>query len=40
MSKKKNQNLEDFIGEAIDKDVTLLCDKFDFVNIPKFRVNK
>ncbi len=29
-----------FIGEAIDKDVTLLCDKFDFVNIPKFRVNK
>ena len=29
-----------FIGEAIDKDVTLLCDKFDFLNIPKFRLGK
>ncbi len=29
-----------FIGEAIDKDVNQLCDKFDFLNIPKFRVSK
>ena len=29
-----------FIGEAIDKDVNLLCDKFDFLNIPKFRLSK
>jgi len=29
-----------FIGEAIDKDVNQLCDKYDFLNIPKFRVSK
>lgn len=29
-----------FIGEAIDKDVNILCDKFDFLNIPKFRLSK
>jgi len=29
-----------FIGEAIDKDVNQLCDKFDFLNIPKFRLSK
>lgn len=29
-----------FIGEAIDKDVNLLCDKFDFLNVPKFRLSK
>ena len=29
-----------FIGEAIDNDVNLLCEKFDFLNIPKFRVSK
>jgi len=28
-----------FIGEAIDKDVNQLCDKFDFLNIPKFRLS-
>lgn len=29
-----------FIGEAIENDVNLLCEKYDFLNIPKFRVNK
>ena len=29
-----------FIGEAIDQDVNLLCEKFDFLNIPQFKVNK
>lgn len=29
-----------FIGENIDKDVDLLCEKFDFLNIPKFKINK
>ena len=28
-----------FIGESIDNDVDLLCEKFDFLNIPKFRVS-
>ncbi len=29
-----------FIGEAIENDVNLLCEKFDFLNLPKFRVSK
>jgi len=29
-----------FIGEAIENDVNLLCGKFDFLNVPKFRVGK
>jgi G3E family GTPase len=29
-----------FIGEAIENDVNLLCEKYDFLNIPKFRVSK
>ena len=29
-----------FIGESIDNDVNLLCEKFDFLNMPKFRVSK
>ena len=29
-----------FIGEAIDNDVDLLTAKFDFLNVPKFRLNK
>jgi len=27
-----------FIGEAIDKDVDQLCDKYDYLNMPKFKV--
>ncbi|TNF45181.1 MAG: GTP-binding protein [Epsilonproteobacteria bacterium] len=27
-----------FIGESIENDLDLLCDKFDFLNVPKFRV--
>lgn len=34
------QSILIFIGEAIDNDVNLLCEKFDFLNIPKFRLNK
>lgn len=29
-----------FIGESIDNDVNLLCEKFDFLNLPRFRMNK
>jgi G3E family GTPase len=29
-----------FIGDTIDNDVNLLCDKFDYLNIPKFKVTK
>ncbi len=29
-----------FIGESIDKDVNLLCEQFDFLNQPLFRVKK
>jgi len=29
-----------FIGEAIDNDVKLLCEKFDFLNQPQFKLNK
>lgn len=29
-----------FIGESIENDVNLLCEKYDFLNIPKFRVSK
>ena len=29
-----------FIGESIDKDVTELCGKFDYLNMPQFRVGK
>ena len=28
-----------FIGEAIDNDVNLLCNKFDYINLPKFKVS-
>jgi G3E family GTPase len=34
------QSILIFIGEAIENDVNLLCDKFDFLNVPKFRVSK
>ncbi|MCO4845253.1 MAG: GTP-binding protein [Sulfurovum sp.] len=29
-----------FIGESIDNDVNELCGKFDFLNLPKFRMSK
>ena len=29
-----------FIGEAIDKDVNLLSEKFDFLNVPQFKLKK
>lgn len=29
-----------FIGESIDNDVNLLCEKFDFLNLPRFRMTK
>lgn len=29
-----------FIGQAIDNDVNLLCEKFDFLNVPRFKINK
>ena len=29
-----------FIGEAIDNDVNLLSERFDFLNLPKFRMSK
>lgn len=29
-----------FIGESIDKDVDQLCNRFNYLNMPKFRVNK
>ncbi len=29
-----------FIGESIDNDVTKLCDAYDFLNMPKFRLSK
>ncbi len=29
-----------FIGEAIDNDVNLLCEKFDFLNMPKFKLSR
>ncbi len=29
-----------FIGEAIEDDVNQLCEKFDFMNMPKFKVTK
>lgn len=28
-----------FIGEAIDKDVNLLCEKYDYLNVPKFKIS-
>lgn len=34
------QSILIFIGEAIDNDVNLLSDKFDFINVPRFRVGK
>ena len=36
----KEPSIMIFIGETIDNDVNLLCDKYDFLNIPKFRMNK
>jgi len=35
----KEQSILIFIGEAIDKDVDLLVEKFDFLNIPQFRLS-
>ncbi|MEA3371763.1 MAG: GTP-binding protein [Campylobacterota bacterium] len=29
-----------FIGESIEDDINLLSEKFDFLNVPKFRLNK
>jgi len=29
-----------FIGESIDNDIDAFCDKYDYLNIPKFRLNK
>jgi hypothetical protein len=29
-----------FIGQAIDNDVNLLCEKFDFLNVPKFKLSR
>jgi G3E family GTPase len=29
-----------FIGESIDNDVNVLCEKFDFLNLPRFKINK
>jgi G3E family GTPase len=34
------QSILIFIGEAIDNDVTHLCEKFEFLNMPQFRINK
>ncbi|QOY55371.1 GTP-binding protein [Candidatus Sulfurimonas marisnigri] len=34
------QSILIFIGEAIDNDVNLLNKKFDFLNVPQFKVNK
>jgi len=36
----KEPSIMIFIGESIDKDVNSLCEKYDFLNIPKFRMNK
>jgi G3E family GTPase len=36
----KQQSILIFIGESIEDDVTTLCDKFDYLNIPKFRLGK
>jgi len=40
LSDYNEQSILIFIGEAIEKEVNLLCEKFDFLNIPQFRVNK
>lgn len=29
-----------FIGESIDNDVNQLCERFDFLNVPKFKISK
>ncbi|MCH9813813.1 MAG: GTP-binding protein [Epsilonproteobacteria bacterium] len=34
------QSILIFIGEAIDQDVNDLCEKFDFLTLPQFRLNK
>ena len=34
------QSIMIFIGDAIDNDVNLLCEKFDFLNVPRFRIGK
>ena len=34
------QSILIFIGESIENDVNQLCEKFDFLNIPRFRVSK
>jgi len=34
----KEPSIMIFIGETIDNDVNLLCEKFDYLNIPKFKV--
>lgn len=36
----KQPSIMIFIGEAIENDVNLLCEKFDFLNVPRFKINK
>jgi G3E family GTPase len=36
----KERSILIFIGESIDNDVDILCEKFDFVNVPRFKVAK
>ncbi len=38
LDKYKQQSILIFIGEAIENDVALLCEKFDYLNMPQFRV--
>jgi len=40
LTEYKEPSIMIFIGESIDNDVNQLCDKYDFLNIPKFRVTK
>jgi len=40
LEKYDQQSILIFIGEAIDNDVTELCQKFDFLNMPQFRLVK
>ena len=36
----KQQSILIFIGESIEKDVTELCNSFEYLNIPQFRLSK
>ncbi|MEN8303434.1 MAG: CobW family GTP-binding protein [Campylobacterota bacterium] len=40
LSDYSEQSILIFIGESIDNEVDLLCEKFDFLNMPKFRLNR